>query len=64
MMGELHWGKSVCVWSYSGPNSVQIRENANQNNSEYGHDLRSADPKWIMNYSNATCKPSSISRRQ
>ena len=32
----IHCVKSVRIQSYSGPNSVQMRENANQNNSEYG----------------------------
>ena len=44
-----HCVKSVRIRSYSGPHfllrispySVQIRENADQNNSEYGHFLRS-----------------------
>ena len=53
MKGE-HCVKSACIWSYSGPHfpvfrlnmesispySIRIRENANQNNSEYGHFLR------------------------
>ena len=33
--------KSVRIRSYSGPYSVQMRENTDQNNSEYGHLLRS-----------------------
>ena len=40
-----HCVKSVSIWSYSGPHfptfglpySVRLRENADQNNSEYGH---------------------------
>ena len=43
-----HFVKSVCIQSYSGLhfpafglNSDQMRENANQNNSEYGDFLRS-----------------------
>ena len=32
----IHCVKSVRIQSYSGPNAVQMRENANQNNSEYG----------------------------
>ena len=28
--------KSVRIWSYSGSYSVQMRENTDQNNSEYG----------------------------
>ena len=44
-----HCVKSVHVWSYSGPyfpafglNIEVMRENTDQNNSEYGHFLRSA----------------------
>ena len=33
--------KSVRIRSDSGPYSVRIRENTDQNNSEYGHFLRS-----------------------
>ena len=33
--------KSVRIRSYSGPYSVRMRENADQNNSKYGHFLRS-----------------------
>ena len=36
-----HCVKSVLIRSYSGPYSVQMRENTDQNNSEYGHFLRS-----------------------
>ena len=32
--------KSDCIWSYSGPYSVQMRTNTDQNNSEYRHFLR------------------------
>ena len=45
-----HCVKSVLIRSYSGPhfpafglNTVRMGENADQNNSEYGHFLRSAD---------------------
>ena len=38
----LHSVKSVCIRSYSGKYSVQIRKNTDQNNSEYGNFLRSA----------------------
>ena len=31
-----HCVKSVIIWSYAGPYSVQTWENKNQNNSEYG----------------------------
>ena len=34
---QYHCVKSVRIWCYS----VQMRENTNQNNSEYGHFLRS-----------------------
>ena len=45
---EIHCGKSAPIWSYSriwteyGETCGQMRENADQNNSEYGHFLRSA----------------------
>ena len=29
--------KSACIRSYSGPYPVQMRENTDQNNYEYGH---------------------------
>ena len=55
---HLHCVKSVRFRSYSGqhfhtfgmtPYSVRMRENANQNNSEYGHFSRSAAvPKSIL----------------
>ena len=45
-----HCVKSVHIRSYSGPhfpafglNTVRMQEKADQNNSEYGHFLRSAD---------------------
>ena len=38
-----HCVKSVRIMSYSGPYSVRMRDNADQNNSEYGHFLRSVD---------------------
>ena len=49
---SIHCVKSVCIRSYSGPReirrdteylsySVRMRENADENNSEYGHFLRS-----------------------
>ena len=37
----VHCVKSVRIQSYSGPYSVQMRENTDQNNSEYGHFSRS-----------------------
>ena len=39
---HLHYVKSVRIRSYFGPYSVQMRENTDQNNSKYGHFLRSA----------------------
>ena len=41
-INELHCVKSVRMRSYSGPYSVRMRENTDQNNSEYGHFSRSA----------------------
>ena len=35
--GEFHCVKSVRIRSYSGPYSVRMQENTDQNNSEYGH---------------------------
>ena len=35
--------KSVHIRCYSGPYSVRLRENTDQNNSEHGHFLRSAN---------------------
>ena len=35
--------KSVHIPSYSGPYSVRMRENADQNNSEEGHFSRSGE---------------------
>ena len=32
-----HCAKSVRIVGYSGPCSVRMRENTDQNNSEYGH---------------------------
>ena len=34
-----HCAKSAFIRSYSGPYSVRMRENADQNNSEYVHFL-------------------------
>ena len=33
--------ESVRIWSFSGPYSIQMRENTNQKNSKYEHFLRS-----------------------
>ena len=38
---SLHCVKSVRIWSYSGPYFPAFRLNTDQNNSEYGHFLRS-----------------------
>ena len=37
----IHCVKSVHIWSYSGPYSVRMRENTDQDNSKYGHISRS-----------------------
>ena len=37
----MHCLKNVRIRSCSAPNSIRMRENADQNNSEYGHFLRS-----------------------
>ena len=42
MCGNIQCVKSVRIRSYSGSYSVRMRENTDQNNSEYGHLLRSA----------------------
>ena len=45
---ELFWSFFSCIWTEYGkivrisPYSVRMRENMDQNNSEYGHLLRSA----------------------
>ena len=36
-----HCVKSVRFWSFSGPYSIQMRENTDQKNSEYGYSSRS-----------------------
>ena len=38
-----HCVKSIRIPSYSGPYSVRMRENTDQNNSKYEHFLRSED---------------------
>ena len=35
--------KSGHIRSYSGPYSIQMRKNTNQNNSEYRHSLRNPE---------------------
>ena len=42
---NVHYVKNVRIRSYSGPYSVQIRENTGQNNSKYGNFLRSGS-QW------------------
>ena len=70
---NFHWVKSVHIRSYSGPHflafglnterysispySVQMRKNADQNNSKYGHFSRSVWdtkilPKWTYSRNN------------
>ena len=34
---DVHWVKSIRIWNYSGTYSVQMRQNMDQNNSEYGY---------------------------
>ena len=41
--------KSVCIRSYSGPNSAQMRENTDQNNSEFGQNSCLTD-KTLKDY--------------
>ena len=45
---RLHYVKSVRTGSYSGPYTVRMRENADQNNSEYGHFLHSVNRLLFM----------------
>ena len=40
---QYHSVKIVRIRSYSGPHSVRMRENKDQNNSKHGHFLRSID---------------------
>ena len=37
ILEKIHYVKSVRIRGYSGPYSVQMRKNTDQNNSEYGH---------------------------
>ena len=39
---DQHSIKRFRIWSNSGPYSVQMRENKDQNNSKYGHFSRNA----------------------
>ena len=45
-----HYVKSVLIRSYSGPHSIQIWENMDQNNSEYRHFLRSGIISQMSSY--------------
>ena len=45
-MSTLYCVKSVRIWSYSGRYFPWIRENVDQNNSIFGHFLRSAFLLW------------------
>ena len=45
-----HYVKSVLIRSYSGPHSIQIWENTDQNNSEYRHFLRSGIISQMSSY--------------
>ena len=47
--------KSVRIRSYSGPYSVWMQENTDQNNSEYGHFLRSGI--YVKRLEELTTKP-------
>ena len=47
-----HCVKSVRIWNYSGPYSVRMWENTDQNNSEYGHFLLSGLCWVFERYSN------------
>ena len=47
MLPISNYVKSVCIWSYSGPYLVPMRENTEQNNSKYEHFLRSVSYKLI-----------------
>ena len=44
----VHCVKSVRTRSCSGPYSVRMRENKDQNNSEYGHFSRSGSYKFLQ----------------
>ena len=50
MFVRVHCLKNVGIRSYSAPYSVQMREDTDQNNSEYGYFLRSVpsrDPQVL-----------------
>ena len=50
----LHCVKSVRIRSYSASYSVQMRENKDQNNSEYGHFLRSAGVFRLLSFTSCS----------
>ena len=53
LAGEIIQGQQVSVFGlFSGPCSVQMRQNTNQNNSEYGHFSCSV----AFSYINKTCQ--------
>ena len=47
---ELHCVKSIRIWSYSGPHFRTFGLNTDQNNSKYGHFLRSATGSKICSF--------------
>ena len=47
-LGNFHFVKIVRIPSYSCPYSVRMRENTDQNNSEYGHYLLSVFLKEVL----------------
>ena len=47
---NVHYVKSVRIWSYSGPYIPAFGLNTDQNNSEYGHFLRSGRNKYNLNF--------------
>ena len=54
MATQIHCVKSVRIRSYSGPYSVKMRENTDQNNSEYGHFSRSGCSQGKVNIAAVT----------
>ena len=50
----LHCVKSVRIRSYSAPYSVQMRENKDQNNSEYGHFSHSAGVFRLLSFTSCS----------
>ena len=53
-----HCVKSVCIRSFSGPYSVQMRENMDQKNSEYGHFPRSGTKQLSKDFFGIQILPS------